>query len=110
MNVLQGMNWALWGSLILLLVFSELAAANFKRLAPILEAWDQKRKNHDGKHPEENENFWRGGWEKLAVLCWAFGSALPYIVFSLGALFFIPSQAIAGDLIVGITLGGNIVA
>lgn len=104
------MKWNHWGSLLLLLALSELASANFKRLAPILEAW--KQKNTPGSEGEilENTFIWTGGWEKLAVLCWAVGSALPFIVFTLASLFFIPSDSISGDLVVGTTLGGNIVA
>lgn len=109
MEMWLSLNWKLCASLLLLLGFSELAAVNFKRLAPILEAWDQKRK----ARPEgttEATFLWTGGWEKLAVLCWALGSALPFIVFAVSALLFTPSPVVAGDLVVGATLGGNIVA
>lgn len=110
MNQWTGSNWNLWGSLLALLACSELAAANFKRLAPILEALEQKLSPPKEDGAPENTFLWTGGWEKLAVLCWALGSALPYIAFSLGVLFFVPENETSGELIVGLTLGGNILA
>jgi hypothetical protein len=109
-NQWTGSNWDLWGSLLALLACSELAAANFKRLAPVLEALEQKRSPGNQVEATEHTFLWAGGWEKLAVLCWALGSAMPYIAFSLGVLFFIPNQQTEGDLIVGLTMGANILA
>lgn len=110
MNLFLHLNWNLWASLLLLIIFSELAAANFKRLSPVLEAWDQERKKSKLPNADPSVLAWVGGWEKLAVLSWALGSALPYIVFSFAVLLFVPNSRDASTLILGSTLGGNIVA
>ncbi len=95
-------------SLGLLLLLSEFAAANFKRLAPVLEAWDQSKKIQD-QPDETNPLLWLGGWEKLATLVWALGISIPLLAFALAAHLFLPDATIAGNLIVGSTVGGNVI-
>jgi Ca2+/Na+ antiporter len=88
-------------SLIVLLVFAEISAANFKRLAPILEAWD---------HNKRQLTEWHGGWEKLAVLCWSAGTAIPLLAFALACQFFLPVKEVAYTLAIGSAVGSNIIA
>jgi Ca2+/Na+ antiporter len=96
-------------SLIFLLLFAELSSANFKRLAPVLEAWDQAKKA-PGQAPADANPFpWIGGWEKLATLVWAFGASIPLITFALSCRLFLGDPTKAGNLILGTTVGANIV-
>ena len=93
-------------SVVLLLVFSELAAANFKRLAPVLEALEQSRAGPE----DDNKPRWIGGWEKLAALVWAFGTSIPLLAFSLAAFFYVQDRSQATNLILGASIGSNVIA
>lgn len=91
-------------SLFFLLLFSELASANFKRLAPVLEAWDQSQKNL-----LMDKLIWRGGWEKLATLVWALGASIPLLAFASACQAFLPDKSLTGNLVLGSAIGSNIV-
>jgi Ca2+/Na+ antiporter len=88
-------------SLFFLLFFSELAGANLKRLAPIIEAWDLQKKGL---------TEWTGGWEKVAVLCWAVGSSIPILAFTVACHFFVTDRNTASNFIIGAGVGGNVIA
>lgn len=88
-------------SLLFLLLFSELSAANFKRLAPVLEAWE---------HSRLALAEWRGGWEKMAALCWAVGMAIPLLAFTMACNFFLSDHQIASTLVIGASIGSNVIA
>jgi Ca2+/Na+ antiporter len=96
-------------SLGFLLLFAEIASANFKRLAPVLEAWDQSKKMPGEAPGEPNKFFWLGGWEKLAAIIWAFGVSIPLLAFALACHFFLEDTALIGNFIVGSALGGNVI-
>ncbi len=96
-------------SLGLLVLFSELASANMKRLAPVLEAWDQSRKQDPTIPTEKDPIAWIGGWEKLAATVWALALCLPILAFSLACFFFLPDSEHAGNLLLGTAIGGNVV-
>lgn len=96
-------------SLGLLILFSELASANMKRLAPVLEAWDQSRQLNPPPAPEKDPIAWIGGWEKLAASVWALAICLPVLAFSVSCYFFLENSEAAGNLLMGTALGGNIV-
>ena len=85
--------------LFFLLLFSELASANFKRLAPVLEAWNRS------KHPLTSA---LGSWEKLAVLFWAVGTSIPLLAFTLACNLFLIDPNRIGDLILGSAIGSNV--
>lgn len=95
-------------SLGFLLFFAEIASANFKRLAPVLEAWDQTRKAI-APSTETPALTWIGGWEKLAAMVWALGVSIPLLAFALAAHLFLEEPGLAGNLIVGSALGGNVI-
>lgn len=90
-------------SLILLLLFSELASANFKRLAPLLEAWEQSKATHT------EPTLWKGGFEKLAVLCWALGTSVPLLAFTVSCNFFVINENSASNFILGTMIGSNVI-
>jgi len=96
-------------SLGFLLLFAEIASANFKRLAPVLEAWDQARKASLNGPVDSNPFFWLGGWEKLAAMIWALGISIPLLAFALACHLFLGEPAVAGNLILGSALGGNMI-
>lgn len=95
-------------SLGFLLLFAEIASANLKRLAPVLEAWDQSKKAPTGS-TEPNKFFWLGGWEKLAAMIWALGVSIPLLAFALACYFFLDDPALSGNFILGSALGGNVI-
>jgi len=95
-------------SLAFLLLFAEFSSANFKRLAPVLEAWDQSRVGSGS--PSESSPFpWLGGWEKLATMVWAFALSIPLLVFAAACYLFLNDEAQSANLIVGSAVGSNIV-
>jgi Ca2+/Na+ antiporter len=96
-------------SLALLILFSELASANMKRLAPVLEAWDQSRNQNPESTSEKDPIAWIGGWEKLAAAIWALGLCLPALAFSISSFLFLEDSNLAGNLMMGTALGGNVV-
>lgn len=96
-------------SLFFLLFFSELSAENFKRLAPILEARDE-RARQKAAAAEGLESPFQGGWEKLAALSWTIGVSLPFLAFSAGCHFFLPRVAVVDNLVIGSAVGNNILA
>lgn len=96
-------------SLLFLLVFAELASANFKRLAPVLEAWNQARKSPHLRATDTNPFPWIGGWEKLAALVWAIGASIPLLAFALACHFFVQDTVQAGNFVLGSTVGSNII-
>lgn len=85
--------------LLFLLLFSELAAANFKRLSPVLEAWDGSKTPH----------LLHGGWQKLAVFFWALGTSIPLLAFTLACHLFVNNPQTTSDLTLGATIGSNII-
>jgi Ca2+/Na+ antiporter len=97
-------------SLGFLLLFAEIASANFKRLAPVLEAWDQSKKPQRELKPEPNKLLWLGGWEKLAALVWAVGVSMPLLAFALACYFFLHDPTLIGNFILGSALGGNVIS
>jgi Ca2+/Na+ antiporter len=103
-------------SLGLTLLFAELAAANFKRLAPVLEAWDQTKRDPaaipliEGVKIDPTKLLWVGGWEKLAALVWAFGTAIPLLAFAAAAHLFLEEPARSANLILGAAVGSNMIA
>lgn len=96
-------------SLAFLLLFSELASANFKRLAPVLEAWEQARRNPTVSGTEANPFPWLGGWEKLATLFWAVGVSIPLLAFASACHLFLNDSVKAQNLILGSTMGTNVI-
>lgn len=96
-------------SLAFLLLFSELASANFKRLSPVLEAWEQARKNPSLAGPDTNPFPWLGGWEKLATLFWAVGVSIPLLAFTIACHLFLSDSVKAQNLILGSTMGTNVI-
>lgn len=87
-------------SLLGLLAFSELSAACFRRLSPFLEGYS-KRTN-----PESSER----GWEKVALLSWAFAGTIPLLSFCLTVIFFMDHHVHSTkSFIVGATVGSNII-
>jgi Ca2+/Na+ antiporter len=96
-------------SLALLLLFSEFASANLKRLAPILEAWDQAKRSPGLTGGETNPFPWLGGWEKLAALFWAFGVSIPLLAFTISCHLFLADSVKSQNLILGATMGSNII-
>jgi cation:H+ antiporter len=97
-------------SLGFLLLFAEFASANFKRLAPVLEAWDQSKEGPAGIAAELTPLRWLGGWEKLAVMVWALGVSIPLLAFALACHLFLQNPALAGNLILGSTVGANVIS
>lgn len=93
--------------LLFLLIFSELASANFKRLAPVIEAWDHNKTL--AKQAMEIPNMVQGGWGKLAVLFWAIGTSIPLLAFTLACNLFLTDDRRTSDLIVGTAIGNNII-
>ena len=96
-------------SLFFLLVFSEFSSANFKRLAPILEAWDASKRLPNQEEPKLALP-WNGGWAKGAALLWALGSSIPLLAFSLACHLFLKDKAIASNLMLGSMIGSNVIA
>jgi Ca2+/Na+ antiporter len=92
----------------LLLLFADFASANFKRLAPVLEAWDQSRAG-SGPPTDSNPLPWIGGWEKLAAVVWAFALSIPLLAFALGCYLFLNDSVRAGNFIIGTAVGTNII-
>ncbi|MCO5142028.1 MAG: hypothetical protein M9962_02935 [Oligoflexia bacterium] len=97
-------------SLFFLLLFAEFASANFKRLAPVLEAWDLSRKDAQLNQTKDKTNPfpWIGGWEKLAALVWALGVSAPLLSFSLACYLFLPDPKESANIILGAVMGSNI--
>lgn len=96
-------------SLTLLLLFAEFSSANFKRLAPVLEAWDQS-KNRGGTASLDSNPFpWVGGWEKLAAMVWAIALSIPLLAFALGCHIFLGNSEESGNFVIGTAVGSNII-
>ena len=96
-------------SLAFLLLFAEFASANFKRLAPILEAWEQAKKQPELNGTEANPFPWLGGWEKLAAFFWAVGVSIPLLAFSTACHLFLADSVKSQNLILGSMMGSNII-
>lgn len=97
-------------SLSFLLLFAEFSSANFKRLAPVLEAWEQTRKNPGSLTGDSGNPFpWLGGWEKLAAMVWAFALSIPLLAFALGCHIFLHDEAQSGNFVIGTAVGSNII-
>lgn len=98
-------------SLGFLLLFAEMASANFKRLAPVLEAWDQAKKSNAGAPAAEPTTLfpWMGGWEKLAALVWAVGVSIPLLAFTLACHLFLENRSEAANFILGTVVGSNVI-
>ena len=96
-------------SLSLLLLFADFSSANLKRLAPVLEAWDQTRKSGSIPGTDKNPLPWVGGWEKLAALVWAVSLCIPLLAFALACYLFIGDRTEAGNFIIGTSVGSNII-
>ena len=97
-------------SLGFLLLFAEIASANFKRLAPVLEAWDQLKKTPNPETGEPSNLFpWMGGWEKLAALVWAVGVSIPLLAFALACHLFLENSSEAANFVVGTLVGSNVI-
>ncbi len=100
--------WNSSASLFFLLLFSEFSAENFKRLAPVLEARDERaRQKLTG---DEITSPLQKGWEKFAALSWTIGISLPFLVFSTGCYFFLPKVAVVDNLVIGSAVGNNVLA
>jgi Ca2+/Na+ antiporter len=98
-------------SLAFLLLFAEMASANIKRLAPVLEAWDQQKKEGSGLVNPGNALFpWLGGWEKLATLVWAIGVSIPLLAFTVASHLFLDNRADSANLILGSVVGSNVIS
>ncbi len=95
-------------SLAFLLLFAEFSSANFKRLAPVLEAWDQSKKTA-GTGIETNPFPWLGGWEKLAAMVWALALSIPLLAFALGCHIFLHDSVQSGNFVIGTAVGSNII-
>lgn len=91
-----------------LLLFADFSSANFKRLAPVLEAWDQSRSSKIST-AEKSPLPWVGGWEKLAAMVWAFALSIPLLAFALGCYLFLDDKVEAGNFIIGSAVGTNII-
>lgn len=91
-----------------LLLFADFSSSNFKRLAPVLEAWDQSRSG-SGSATEKNPLPWIGGWEKLAAMVWAFALSIPLLAFALGCYLFLNDPVLSGNFIIGTAVGTNII-
>ena len=94
-------------SLFFLLLFAEIASANFKRLAPVLEALE-----HAGSaqpSTASGQPVWTGGWEKLAAMVWALGASIPLLAFATATHLFLGNSAISGNLIMGAAVGANVI-
>lgn len=100
--------FATLSSLGFLLLFAEIASANFKRLSPVLEAWDLSKAPPGEATAEPSPLPWLGGWEKLAALVWAVGVSIPLLAFALASHLFLPNPELSGNLILGASVGGNI--
>lgn len=96
-------------SLAFLLLFAEFSSANFKRLAPVLEAWDQSRKTAAAGATDSNPFPWMGGWEKLAAVVWAFALSIPLLAFALACHVFLGDTAESGNFVIGTAVGSNII-
>lgn len=96
-------------SLGFLLFFAELASANFKRLSPVLEAWDQSKNVPGTSSTELSPLPWLGGWEKLAAMVWALAVSIPLLAFALACHLFLHNPELSGNLILGASLGGNVI-
>lgn len=96
-------------SLGLLLLFAEFASANFKRLAPVLEAWDQSKKGQISAPLESTVLLWRGGWEKLAAIVWALGSSIPLLAFAAACKLFLTDKTEMANLVLGSAVGSNVI-
>lgn len=97
-------------SLGFLLLFAEMASANFKRLAPVLEAWDQAKKGVGTTTGESTQLFpWMGGWEKLAALVWAVGVSIPLLAFTLACHLFLEDRGESSNFIIGTLVGSNVI-
>lgn len=89
-------------SLIGLLLFSELSAASFRRLAPFLEAYARNVAT-DGDP--------KRGWEKLALVSWAFAATVPLLAFCLCVIFFMDHQVHSSrSFILGAVIGSNVLS
>jgi len=95
-------------SLGFLLLFAEFSSANFKRLAPVLEAWDQSRRS-PGTGSDSNPFPWLGGWEKLAAMVWALALSIPLLAFALGCHLFLHDSVLSGNFVIGTAVGSNII-
>jgi Ca2+/Na+ antiporter len=107
-SILKGMLTALV-SLFFLLLFAEIASANFKRLAPVLEAWENSRSASRQAPTGPGQMPWAGGWEKLAALFWALGASIPLLAFATASNIFLRGSDVSGNLVMGATLGFNVV-
>lgn len=97
-------------SLAFLLLFAEFSSANFKRLAPVLEAWDQSKKNPGAGGDSTTNPFpWLGGWEKLAAMVWAVALSIPLLAFALGCHIFLPDRVQSGNFVLGAAIGSSII-
>ncbi len=96
-------------SLALLLMFAEFSSANFKRLAPVLEAWEQSKTSQGGPSLDSNPFPWMGGWEKLAAMVWAFALSIPLLAFALGCHVFLGDSVESGNFVIGTAVGSNII-
>lgn len=97
-------------SFFFLILFAELASANIKRLAPVLEAWEQSRKQVVAQALAQQPYHWLGGWERLSALFWALGQSLPLLAFSIACYWFLENRQLAVNLSYGSFMGFNIVA
>lgn len=95
-------------SLGFLLLFAEFSSANFKRLAPVLEAWDQSKKT-PAAGQEFNPFPWIGGWEKLAAMVWALALSIPLLAFALACHMFLGDTVESGNFVIGAAVGSNII-
>jgi Ca2+/Na+ antiporter len=96
-------------SLAFLLLFAEFSSANFKRLAPVLEAWNQSKKNPGTNLDPINPFPWLGGWEKLAAMVWAVALSIPLLAFALGCYIFLHDSVQSANFVVGTAVGSNII-
>ncbi len=96
-------------SLLLLIIFSELSAENFKRLAPLLEARDDRLRRSE-EPVGAADTLLAGGWGKLGALSWTIGTTIPFLVFSLACHLFLPRGEIADNLVIGSAVGNNVIA
>lgn len=96
-------------SLALLLLFAELASANFKRLAPVLEAWDLSKKRQIPAPLDGTVLLWKGGWEKMATIVWALGTSIPLLAFATACKLFLADKEEMGNLILGSAVGSNVI-
>ncbi|NUM88043.1 MAG: hypothetical protein HUU37_02460 [Bdellovibrionales bacterium] len=97
------------GSLLLLIIFSELSAENFKRLAPLLEARDDRLLRATAPAGAADALL-AGRWGKLGALSWTVGTTIPFLVFSLACHLFLPRNETADNLVIGTAVGNNVIA